>query len=457
MARAKKEKLSLDELLEQALVKKKGQPYEIPSNWVWTTLEYISEIITGGTPSKNSDIYYGGNFPFIKPADLDQGRNIRYASEYLSQQGKDVSRIIPSGTTSVCCIGSIGKCGYLEFDATTNQQINSIIPKGINSLFIYYYCCSDEFVRMLKSLASATTIAIVNKSKMSGVSIPLPPLAEQQRIVERIESLFEKLDTARDLVQNALDSFENRKAAILHKAFTGELTAKWRQENGVSLESWEEKPLSEVCDAFQYGTSKKSQEQGEVVVLRMGNLQKGEIDWKNLVYTSDEEDIEKYLLKEGDVLFNRTNSAELVGKTSIYRGEYPAIFAGYLIRLKYKPCLNGEYLNYVLNSPNAKAYCNEVKSDGVNQSNINAKKIGQFIIPICKIEEQQEIVKIVSQLLDNEQQAEGLCDIIEKIDLMKKSILARAFRGELGTNNPEEESAENLLREILIKRLQANQ
>ena len=112
-----------------------------------------------------------------------------------------------------------------------------------------------------------------------------------------------------------------------------------------------------------------------MIVIRMGNLQGGEIDWKNLAYSDDKNDIKKYKLSTGDVLFNRTNSAELVGKTSIYRGEYPAIYAGYLIKLDYdRNILSGEYLNYVLNSPNAKEYCNRVKTDGVNQSNINAKK-----------------------------------------------------------------------------------
>lgn len=153
------------------------------------------------------------------------------------------------------------------------------------------------------------------------------------------------------------------------------------------------------------------------------------------------------------MLFNRTNSPELVGKTSIYRGEYPAVFTGYLIRLNYKPCLNGEYLNYMLNSQRAKEYCNQVKSDGVNQSNINAKKIAEFANPFCSLEEQQEIVRILNNLLKKEQWAKELCDTIEKIDLMKKAILAKAFRRELETNDPQRESAVNLLKEILKEKI----
>ncbi|VTR31740.1 Type I restriction-modification system S subunit [Actinobacillus pleuropneumoniae] len=183
----------------------------------------------------------------------------------------------------------------------------------------------------------------------------------------------------------------------------------------------------------------------------MGNLQDGEIDWGNLAYSDDEEDIKKYILQPGDVLFNRTNSPELVGKTSIYRGEYPAIFAGYIIRLKYdNKLIDGEYLNFVMNSVKAKKYCNSVKSDGVNQSNINAQKIAAFILPVPSLEEQKEIVRILNRLLGSEKNAKDIMNVIERIGHMKKAILARSFRGELGTNDPIEESAKEILKEILI-------
>lgn len=448
----KKTALTIEERLQQALVPAEEQPYEVPENWAWVRLGAIAEIVTGGTPSKKHPEYYGGNFPFYKPSDLDQGRLTYDASEYLSEEGKKVSRIIPKNSTAVCCIGSIGKCGYLMCEGTTNQQINSAIPK-INSLCLYYYLCTENFVQNLLSMASATTIAIVNKSKMESCAFPLPPLSEQQRIVERIEELFAKLDEAKERLQEVADSFAVRKAAILHKAFTGELTKQWRCENGVSDESWEEKTIGEICSSLKYGTSKKSSDDGEVVVLRMGNLQNGEIDWSNLAYTSDEEDIKKYLLKSGDVLFNRTNSPELVGKTSIYRGEMPAIYAGYLIKLDYeKNIVVGDYLNYYLNSSKAKEYYMQVKTDGVSQSNINAKKIGEFEIPLPTITEQHEIVRLIDDLLARERKAQQATEqALASIELMKKSILARAFRGELGTNKASEASALELLRQVLAE------
>ena len=359
-------------------------------------------------------------------------------------------KVIPAQATAVCCIGSIGKCGYLEIEGATNQQINSAIPK-FNSLYLYYYMNTNIFLNQLLEKSSATTIAIVNKAKMESCAFPLAPLAEQQRIVDRIESVFAKLDEAKEKAREVVDGVEMRRSAILHKAFTGELTKKWREEHRVTLESWKEGSIDAICNSLKYGTAKKSKKEGTVVVIRMGNLQQGEIDWSDLAYSDDQDDIEKYQLDNGDVLFNRTNSAALVGKTSIYRGEYPAIYAGYLIKLDYNhDIITGDFLNYALNTNNAKEYCNLVKTDGVNQSNINAKKIGAYVIPIPSIREQEEVVRIVKKLIVKEKQAKEVAQAaVDQIDVMKKAVLARAFRGELGTNNPEEESAVELLKVIL--------
>jgi type I restriction enzyme S subunit len=185
----------------------------------------------------------------------------------------------------------------------------------------------------------------------------------------------------------------------------------------------------------------------------MGNLQGGKLDWTDLVYSSDKTEIEKYLLEAGDVLFNRTNSPELVGKTSIYRGERQSIFAGYLIRIKGSERLNSEYLNILLNSPHARDYCWQVKTDGVSQSNINAKKIQAYEFELPTIQEQTEIVRRVESLF-------ALADTVEKqylaakqrLDRLSQSLLAKAFRGELVPQDPNDEPAAELLKRIQAER-----
>ena len=212
-------------------------------------------------------------------------------------------------------------------------------------------------------------------------------------------------------------------------------------------EGWAWARIKTVSVDLPYGTSKKSNSSGKVAVLRMGNLQDGEIDYSDLVYSSDEADIEKYYLLENDLLFNRTNSAEWVGKTSIYRGETPAIYAGYLIRIRTPLC--GEYLNAVMNSAYAKNYCIRVKTDAVNQSNINAQKLGMFLVPVAPIEEQHRIVTSFKQTFELTQ-----CIQREKNELSaliqstKAKILDLAIRGQLVPQDPADEPASVLLERI---------
>lgn len=431
----KKTALTIEERLQQALVPAEEQPYEVPENWVWVRLGAIAEIVTGGTPSKKHPEYYGGNFPFYKPSDLDQGRLTYDASEYLSEEGKNVSRIIPKNSTAVCCIGSIGKCGYLMCEGTTNQQINSAIPK-INSLCLYYYLCTENFVQDLLSMASATTIAIVNKSKMESCAFPLPPLSEQQRIVERIEELLAKLDEAKERLQEVADSFAVRKAAILHKAFTGELTKQWRRENGVRDESWEEKKLSEITE---------NQDSKRIP------LSKSQRDNMNRIYdyygaSGIIDKVDDYIF-EGKKLLIGEDGANLVTRSKdiafIADGKYWVNNHAHILDVKDTVLLM--YLCNYINNMDLIPYVTGSAQPKLTQAKMNNIKIFLPTLP-----EQHEIVRLIDDLLTRERAAQQAAEqALASIDLMKKSILARAFRGELGTNKASEASALELLRQVL--------
>lgn len=452
----KKTALTIEERLQQALVPAEEQPYEVPENWVWVRLGAVC-FFENGYAFKSDKFSSEKGIPVIRISNIKENNVDLDDCIKTLEENIDEKYIVHQGDLLIAMSGATtGKNGvYMSANiAYLNQRVGNIKVKNKELLiekFRNFYIANMQ--NEILNTAYGGAQPNISSQKMSVMTFPLPPLSEQQRIVERIEELFAKLDEAKERLQEVADSFAVRKAAILHKAFTGELTKQWRCENGVSDESWEEKTIGEICSSLKYGTSKKSSDDGEVVVLRMGNLQNGEIDWSNLAYTSDEEDIKKYLLKSGDVLFNRTNSPELVGKTSIYRGEMPAIYAGYLIKLDYeKNIVVGDYLNYYLNSSKAKEYYMQVKTDGVSQSNINAKKIGEFEIPLPTITEQHEIVRLIDDLLARERAAQQATEqALASIELMKKSILARAFRGELGTNKASEASALELLKQVLAE------
>ena len=214
-------------------------------------------------------------------------------------------------------------------------------------------------------------------------------------------------------------------------------------------ESWVWCRLDDIVCELKYGTSEKSSSVGKIAVLRMGNITNvGTIDYSNLVYSSNDEDIEQYSLEKDDLLFNRTNSSEWVGKTAIYKEEQPAIYAGYLIRIK--PLLiSPDYLNTVMNSGYYRDWCYDVKTDAVNQSNINAQKLSQLMIPIPPLKEQGRIVAEMDKwisLIDIVKNGKG--DLLTVIKQAKSKILDLAIHGKLVPQDPNDEPAIELLKRI---------
>jgi type I restriction enzyme S subunit len=200
---------------------------------------------------------------------------------------------------------------------------------------------------------------------------------------------------------------------------------------------------------LQYGTSEKSSLTGEIAVLRMGNINRdGGIDYSDLVYSSNPSDIAKFRLDTNDLLFNRTNSSEWVGKTAIYRGDVPAIYAGYLIRIKLLMVFP-PYVNYVMNSTYHRRWCDSVKSDAVNQSNINANKLSELFIPIPPINEQIRIVNEVEQWLKHIEHIEySNANLTSLISNAKSRILDLAIKGKLLFQDSKDEPAIEALRRI---------
>nr|WP_228056897.1 restriction endonuclease subunit S [Tychonema sp. LEGE 07203] len=467
---------------------------ELPTGWVWAETGDICEgIVPGRTKPKNFD----GTIPWITLPDVT-GLYISKSKSHLAVTREDAEevgmRVMPKGTVLMSCVGQFGIICIAEDDLVPNQQFHGFLC--LDEIFPEYIAYSlMTQVDQMKQLSSATTIAYINKTKCNSIQIPLAPLKEQRRIVAKIEALKARSQRVKEELEAIPALLDQFRQSVLAAAFRGDLTADWRQKNpdiepvtrvveslrekrfsqartpaqlqklneiyssqeeedsNLLPESWRYIALEKLCDSFQYGTSAKSLASGKVPVLRMGNIQNGEIDGSDLVYTSDEDEIEKYKLKIGDVLFNRTNSPELVGKTGIYRGEHQAIFAGYLIKINNTQELDSEYLNYCLNTGYAKEYCWRVKTDGVSQSNINAQKLGKFELPFCSLEEQREVVRrinslflVANRLKQNYKEAKAY------LDQLDRSILAKAFRGELVPQDPNDEPASVLLERIRAER-----
>ncbi|WP_255318348.1 restriction endonuclease subunit S [Capnocytophaga canis] len=209
----------------------------MPENWAWCRLGEAGEIITGNTPSKSNDEYYGNEYPFFKPTDLDNGYFVTEAQDNLSIKGFEISRKLPKKSILVTCIGAtIGKTGFIRKEGTCNQQINAIIAnKLVFSEYIYLQCISPYFQNEIIKNASATTLPIINKSKFEKLFLPLPPLSEQKRIVVKVEELLALVE---DLETNKTDlksTIQQTKAKVLDMAIRGELVPQNRDDEPASV------------------------------------------------------------------------------------------------------------------------------------------------------------------------------------------------------------------------------
>ena len=217
-------------------------------------------------------------------------------------------------------------------------------------------------------------------------------------------------------------------------------------------ENWVWCKLEDIICELKYGTSEKSSSVGKIAVLRMGNITNiGTIDYSNLAYSSNDEDIKQYSLKKDDLLFNRTNSSDWVGKTAIYKEEQPAIYAGYLIRIR-SILISPDYLNIVMNSSYYRNWCYNVKTDAVNQSNINAQKLSQLMIPVPPSREQDKIIAEITKwisLIDAIRNSKE--DLQATIKQAKSKILDLAIHGKLVPQDPTDEPASELLKRINLK------
>jgi len=452
---------------------------DIPKGWAKTVLDEAGSWCSGGTPSRTKPEFFGKGIPWIKSGDLPDGPILK-TEEQITELGLQNSsaKLLPAGALSMALYGAtIGKLGRLTFPAATNQACANVVPdvRMIEPDYLFYYLYSErrEFIEQGQGGAQPN----ISQEIVRSHPLWLAPLAEQRRIVARLRLLLAKADYCGLRLVKIPLILKRLRQSVLAAACSGRLTADWREEHaemqpvsplvrGLLKErlakaetisqkrrleaiighaeehnsdelpdNWQYFTLEKVCESFDYGTSAKSQVTGKFPVLRMGNLQDGEIDWENLLYTSDRAEIVKYQLKPNTVLFNRTNSPELVGKTAIYRGERPAIFAGYLIRINpFDNVLLPDYLNSCLNTMYARDYCLHVKSDGVSQSNINAQKLGKFEVPLPPFPEQQEIVRRVAQLFKVADQIEiRFSKANEQVNALTQSILSKSFRGELVT------------------------
>lgn len=415
-------------------------PYELPEGWKWCRLQDCSSIISKGTtPKGGKDAYVENGINFLRIENLndDGSINLENISHITLEEHTNYLKrsILEEGDLLISIAGTLGKVGFVEkkdLPINTNQAIAFVrMYKNLfNNMYLKYAIESPFINAELLSKTKVTSIPNLTLDIISNCTIPLPPtLEEQQRIVNRIETLFAKLDQAKEKAQNVVDTFETRKASILHKAFNNQL----KIDNGeLKDEDWVETTIGECCKLGSGGTPSKSHpeyyENGDIPWLNTG-----EIDW-NEIYS-----VEKKITQSGiDNSSAKLYPAESVvvamygmgvtrGKAAIIK--IPTTTNQAVCVLQTGEKINNRFLFYYF-------MCNywnfREKAVGGNQLNYSATMISKWKIKLPPINYQLSIVNFLDVILEKETKAKESAEaVLEQIDLLKKSILARAFRGEL--------------------------
>ena len=446
----KRETLSVEQRLQEALVPEEEWPYTISANWCWVRFSaavLLSKEKTDVSPSKPMK-YLG-----LEHIEKDGGI-LEYGSSDSVKSQKSVFH--PNQILYGKLRPYLNKHDIVFCDGICSTDILVFIPTRVSiPKFINYYLNLPNFLEYAVANSKGINLPRVSGDIVLMARFPLPPISEQKRIVDRIECLFSRLDAAKDKAQAVLDSFESRKAAILHKAFTGELTAQWRKEQGCSMEDWKNKTLSECTSLVTKGASPRWQgisytnDSSQTLFVTSENIQRGFLSFKKTKYV--ENAINKIqtrsVLIKGDVLLNIVGAS--IGRSAIYNSNHLANINQAVCLIRVNCSLDNRFLCLFLNSPDALLYYETNKVETA-RANLSLADIKGMIINLPTIAEQLEIVRILDGLFAKEQRSRKLAEqVLEQIDSIKKSILSRAFRGELGTNDPTEESAVGLLKEIV--------
>ena len=419
---------------------------KLPKNWISTTLGELATVQSGGTPSRGISSYWNGDIPWVKISDIKE-MYVERTTEFITEEGLNNSstRIFPKGTILFTIFATLGKIGILNIDAATNQAIAGITPsKVINDKYLTYSLIdlSNSISEFGKGVAQKN----INQAILKDTIIPLPPLSEQNRIVDKLDRLFTQLETIKTSMAKVPLLLKNFRQQVLTQAVTGKLTEEWRK--GKELEAWKEYSLSEFSDARLGKMLDGAKNSGELVNY-LGNIN---IRWFNIDFSDlkqmkvESKELHKYKLLKGDILVCEGGEP---GRAAIWKYDREdVIFQKALHRIRLNENVLPDFFLYNLKTDSTKNKLKELFT-GTTIKHLTGRSFSLYSIFIPAVKEQQEIVNRVESLFAKadaiEQQYKSLK---AKIDTLPQANLHKAFRGELSEQLDTDGDAAKLLEQV---------
>ncbi|MFO0905717.1 MAG: restriction endonuclease subunit S [Pirellulales bacterium] len=482
--------------------------------WTVVSLSDVARVINGdrGTNYPSRDDFVERGIAFINAGHLQDGRIDFREMNYIS--GEHYSRLsggkIQRGDVLYCLRGSLGKSAIIddEYAGAIASSLAILRTTGcVTPQFLRFFLDSPLGRLEIAKYDNGSAQPNLSAASVKSYQLPLPPLPEQRRIVAKIEELFSDLDAGVAALERAKANLKRYRASVLKAAVEGELTAEWRAkqknlEPALKLlerilverrqkweadqlakfaaagkpppKNWKDKyvepvppdtsdlpdlpegwcwaSVEQVAESVRYGSSAKTSEDTEgVVVLRMGNIVEGDLDFSSLKYLPKEHpEFPDLLLAKGDLLFNRTNSAELVGKSAVYGGQFDLCsYASYLIAVRTVTGCDSQYLSMYINSAHGRRWVKSVVSQQVGQANVNGTKLQALTFPLPpRVEQGQLVAEVAARLSQIDAAGLAIEHGLLRAARLRQSILKQAFEGKLVPQDPNDEPASALLERV---------
>ncbi len=418
---------------------------KLPQGWVECELKDIFDTSSGGTPKRGNPAYYGGDIPWMKSGELNNGI-VSEAEEFIIEEGlkNSSAKLFPRGSLLIALYGAtVGKLGILDFDSTTNQAICCIYQNNnYNRDFLFYYLLYKK--EYLVNQGKVGAQPNISQEIIKALKIPVPSLNEQKRIVEKIEEEFGKIDEGVEKLKLAQEQIKQYRQSVLKSAFDGKL---------YKTTKWDKYTIKDISTNIQYGyTESASSNKIGPKFLRITDIQNNSVNWDTVPYCKISNDNKsKYLLKNGDFVFARTGAT--VGKSYMIQNlNEEAVYASYLIRIGFMDNIETKFIKYYFQTNEywAQIADNQV---GIGQPNVNGTKLGNLTINLPTVDEQKQIVKEIEKRFKVADEVERvITENLEKAEQLKQSILKKAFEGRLVPQDPTDQPASELLAQIQKER-----
>lgn len=390
-------------------------------SWTTAPLSEVCDIVSGATPRTSVSDYWDGDIEWATPADLSKLPTLTIGStaRRITSAGlaSCSATVLPAGSVLFSSRAPIGHVAINAVPMATNQGFKSLVPKPgvVDARYLAYWLRANK--AYLQSLGTGATFKEVSKSVVSRVRVPIPPLAEQQRIA----AILDQADALRAKRRQSLALLDLLSRATFVHMFG---------DPGTWPARWPMGTIGDTVESVTYGSSARAGSTGVWPILRMGNLtMTGRLDLRDLKYLDlSDKDVPKHTVRRGDLLFNRTNSPELVGKSAVVQTDMPLAYAGYLIRVRTTADHTTDYLSGYLNSRHGKAVLRGMNKAIIGQANINAKELQAIRIALPPTELQQ---RWSGQVAAIETERSRLEANLATLDELFAPLQSRAFSEEL--------------------------